>query len=335
MAEVESNGFPPESVDVAIVGAGIAGLIAGTLLQRAGVSVAVVDKGRGVGGRMSTRRTDAGIFDHGAQYFTVRTAAFQRFVNEWMDAGVIREWFRHLDDEKESAGHPRYIGVRGMSSVPKTLAAGLSVRTGFRVSSIHWNDGIWSLRDAAGSVGLCSRFLLMTAPLPQTFALVEEALPKVIDTNEAERFRGFSYRRSLTAMVTFGAPTRIGGFGGLKHGHEDVAWVADNHLKGISPVPGAVTIHSSYGFGERYWDADPAEWSQRLIEAVRDCCDGPVEALQTHRWRFNIPDRPMDQEVYLKRREHLVLAGDAFGGPRVEGSALSGIAAAEKLLEIL
>jgi renalase len=67
-------------VKVAIVGAGIAGLSCALRLQQDGCNVAVLDKGRGAGGRMSTRRIampggeGAGgevAFDHGAQYLTI------------------------------------------------------------------------------------------------------------------------------------------------------------------------------------------------------------------------------------------------------------------------
>ena len=54
------------TTDVLIIGAGIAGLTAGKALQPAGLSVQLVDKGRGVGGRLSTRRFANGAwFDHG------------------------------------------------------------------------------------------------------------------------------------------------------------------------------------------------------------------------------------------------------------------------------
>jgi renalase len=57
----------PQTTDVLIVGAGIAGLAAATDLHAAGRTVLVVDKGRGVGGRLASRRIGAATFDHGAQ----------------------------------------------------------------------------------------------------------------------------------------------------------------------------------------------------------------------------------------------------------------------------
>ena len=61
---------------VAIVGAGLAGLMAGRTLAEAGHEVVLLDKGRSPGGRLATRRIGAATLDHGAQFFTVRSEAF-------------------------------------------------------------------------------------------------------------------------------------------------------------------------------------------------------------------------------------------------------------------
>ena len=75
-----------------IIGAGMAGLLAGTFLQENGIDVTVLDKGRGVGGRMATRRLGEGRADHGAQFFTVRSEVFASWVDDWLTAGVVLEW---------------------------------------------------------------------------------------------------------------------------------------------------------------------------------------------------------------------------------------------------
>jgi phytoene dehydrogenase-like protein len=63
--------------DVIVIGAGVSGLIAARTLQATGARVLGLDKGRGVGGRMATRRTDWGVFDHGAQFLTARDPQFR------------------------------------------------------------------------------------------------------------------------------------------------------------------------------------------------------------------------------------------------------------------
>ena len=96
---------------IVIVGAGIAGLLAAQTLKRAGKDVLVVDKGRGVGGRMATRRVGAGVIDHGAQFFTVRSERFGALVAEWQAAGLVTEWthgFADAERQWKNDGYPRH-----------------------------------------------------------------------------------------------------------------------------------------------------------------------------------------------------------------------------------
>lgn len=74
--------------DILIIGAGMSGLTAASALQQAGREVIVVDKGRGVGGRMATRRIGAATFDHGAQFVTARTPRVAAAIQEWLKQGV-------------------------------------------------------------------------------------------------------------------------------------------------------------------------------------------------------------------------------------------------------
>ena len=69
-------------MDVIIVGAGMAGLSAARELEKRGRSVALLDKGRGVGGRMANRRFEGARFDTGAQFFSVRSRPFRRLLEE-------------------------------------------------------------------------------------------------------------------------------------------------------------------------------------------------------------------------------------------------------------
>ncbi len=321
-------------VDVLVVGAGIAGLLAATRLTEGGLKVRVLEKSRGYGGRMATRRMGEAVFDYGAQYFTVRTPTFAAHVERWVSDGLIREWFRKFPNEESSTGHPRYIGISGMTTVPKALAAALDIELESKVEAAYWTGSSWRLR-LAGGAERQGRFLFLSTPVPQAVEILRAGGGDLMESGRMDEAIGIRYERSLTAMVLFDQASEVGGFGGMKSGHPDLSWIADNHLKGISPVPGSITIHSSYDFGKEFWDADPKAWSARLIEAAREVCPGEVVEVRPHRWGYNIPVNPLEDTVFLKRREHLVLAGDGFGGPRVEGSAVSGIDAAERLLDII
>src|SRR4051812_28611384 len=75
---------------IAVIGAGIAGIACARTLAQAGHRVSVFEKSRGTGGRMSTRDTEFGGFDHGAQYFTVRDARFEKVLAN--TSSMVRPW---------------------------------------------------------------------------------------------------------------------------------------------------------------------------------------------------------------------------------------------------
>jgi len=62
-----STGGLPDQVDVSIVGAGLAGLVAARVLSRAGLSIAVIEASDDVGGRVRSDIVDGFILDRGFQ----------------------------------------------------------------------------------------------------------------------------------------------------------------------------------------------------------------------------------------------------------------------------
>jgi len=133
-----------------VIGAGVAGLSAASELHRQGKSVLVIDKGRGVGGRMATRRVGSLRMDHGAQFITIRDSRFESRVTPLLTTGELFPWslgFPLWSDgsiHPRPEGHPRFACRSGMSALPKFLSQGLELSLGdaatkiSRDSSDHW-----------------------------------------------------------------------------------------------------------------------------------------------------------------------------------------------------
>ena len=319
-----------EELDIVVIGAGMAGLMAASLLQEHGREVVVLDKARGPGGRMSTRRFGEYRLDHGAQFFTVRNPEFAEYVQRWESAGVAQVWSHGFREEED--GHPRYRGSEGMNSIPKWIARNLNVRTTQRVQAIRYHEQGWRL-DIENHPSLLARKLLVTSPVVQTLEMLQQGEVS-LDTIAQRALERIAYDRCLALMVLPKVPLPLPAHGGWQLQEEPLQFVADNASKGL-PNPGpALTIHLGPQTSREHWDA-PIEV---LVELVQNHLQQrgfklTVQEQQLHRWRYSQPNTLHDHPCLVAETEApLVFAGDAFAGPKVEGAALSGLAAARVLL---
>lgn len=333
---------------VLFLGAGLAGLVGARRLVDHGWRASLIDKGRGVGGRLATRRLDlpsgaVGRFDHGAQYFTARDAQFQQAVAAWTAAGVVRLWTDDFatDPLRQAARpasleqhvHPRYFAPQGMNSLAKHLARGLDVRTGLRIVRLESVAGRWTAHAETGET-FDADAVVLTFPVPQSLALVDASrieLPSDLRT----ALNQVDYAPCLALMVALDGPSRVPRPGGLFTGPEPIGWIADNSQKGVDSQPACVTLHAGPEFSRTHYDAPADKVIRTLLEAAAPWFGSKPVATALHRWRYSIP-----VSLYPERSAEwrpgdggpLLFAGDAFGGARIEGAYLSGFDAAGRLL---
>lgn len=317
--------MPFNPTDVIIIGAGVSGLLAATALKRAGLQVTVLEKSRGLGGRMATRRFAGAVFDHGAQYFTARSGHFQEYVESWVEAGVAQPWFNRIFGENGEL--ISYRGAPTMNAVGKYLAEDLDVQRESLVSAISHHGDHWKVQ-VVGKPELHARSVIMTAPPEQGRAMLEAGgfeLPPEISRS----LHGVHYAKSITVMAVLDGPSGLPEPGTLQpDGGEPLAWVADNQMKGISPLP-CLTIQSGAIYAQRCFDFPDDQRVPPLLDAVRPHIKANIIETLAHRWRFAFRREGVEGECVALPEHNLWFAGDSFIGARVEGAALSGLAAAD------
>lgn len=323
-----------QSKEILVVGAGISGLLAARRLAHRGATVRIFEKSRGVGGRLATRRGAAGVFDHGAQFFTARDPQFQALVREWEKAGVVKPWgdgFTLSSGGLKRDGETRFCGTRGMTSLAKHLAEGLDLRLNTRVTGLASCPGGWQLTVEGGAT-FRGDAVLLTAPVPQSLTLLIQGGVK-LDAAVQDRLDRIRYAPCLALLIQLAGPSRILPPGGVWFPGEPVAWMADNRLKGISEgEASAVTLHAGPEFSRLHWETPEEEVTAQLLEVAEPWLGGAPVQTQLHRWRYSLPVVTDTERCrIIQEPAALAIAGDAFGGPRVEGAALSGLAAGETL----
>jgi renalase len=311
-----------------IIGAGMAGLTAARQLSAKGWEIVVLDKGRGVGGRLATRRIEQARADHGAQYFSATTPDFQRVVQELLADQVITQW---KPESASPAGKLHYVGVEGMNAVAKNLARNLTVLTAETVISFRPDGSQWRVETESGG-DYRADALLITIPAPQALALVERS-GFTLSTANQSALSAISYQPCIAVMVALTKPSLLPAPGAVRYETGDIAWVVDNAQKGISPGQPSVTIHASADFSRTHFDNDLTAIGRQLADQLSDVIPADsIHAIQVHRWRYSLADQ-RHPTPYLAADTPLTLlfGGDGFGAGNVEGAFTSGMAMAGSL----
>jgi len=318
---------------ILVLGAGLSGLSAARQLISQGHEVTVVDKGRGIGGRMATRRFAGGVFDHGAQFFTIRSPELRGELDTWQEQNVVAHWFDGYpspDNRKPDDHHPRFRGETGMTGIAKFLAAGLDVRLNTEIVALKRDGATWQAKTASGETFSADK-LLLTAPVPQSLALLASS-GEVLPTPARETLQTLAYEPCFALLVQLGQPSAIPAPGLYYVEGETIYWIADNFQKGISPLEGSVTIHSSSAFAKAHYDEDENTVALLLLEAARGYLGSAPKDWQLRRWRYSKPENPLQIGALWVPELAVCFAGDALNGAKVEGAYLSGLEAAKKMV---
>ena len=334
---------------VAIIGAGMTGLTAAHALVRSGLDVRVLDKGRGPGGRMASKRLASTTADHGAQYFTARDSRFKQQVARWVEDGVVDQWRGRLG--VVSAGRPvpladesvkRYVGVPRMSALTRHLSSGLNVTTGCRVQRISPAPGVgWMLQDDSGSnIGVFD-YVILTVPPEQAVDLLQSIPQLAARVSDVRMLPCWSVvlRFAEPLSVSFDGIFAARGVGSHQTGlvpetDLPLGWVARNSSKPGRPADECWVAHASPSWSRANLEVDRAEVQQRLTSAFFDLVGldhtTPVETI-AHRWRYAKCENPRPDGCMWDPDLGIGVAGDWCQGANVEAAYLSGLAIAEAL----
>lgn len=298
-----------------IVGAGLSGLSLATVLLEQGQEVTILDKSRGIGGRMATRRTlDGGRIDHGAQYFSAKSPAFKAFLTKMEEEKVVSEWA--LAQRK----HLRFIGRNGMKSIAQKMAEKMVVHTTEKVLRIEEKVVI-----SQSNHRFSFDELILTIPIPQALELLADSQIQLTE-DEKKALEQVEYDSCLAVLAILKEPTCIP-TGGMMFEDSPVAWLADNFQKGISSEP-TLTLHASAAFSQVHLEATDLEvLGKQLLETVSTWIEPRnVVSFQVHRWRYSLVRQRCPKPFLSLANGFIHLAGDAFGNENsnVEGAFLSG-----------
>lgn len=318
---------------IAVVGAGIAGLGCARELSARGHELRIFDKARGPGGRTSTRRSEHGGFDHGAQYFTARDPGFAAAAAGWEAAGVVAPWTGRIVGLRagEASAAPsesvRRVGVPRMSALAGHLAEGLDLSCGVRIAELRSGAGSWELEDEDGQSRGGFDAVVVATPAEQAVPLLAPA-PEL-----AQRAASAELAPCLAVMAGWEQRLEVA-FDGAFVEDAPLAWVArDSSKPGRGPGERWV-LHASAEWSLDHLEQEPSTWSAALLEAFGVALGQRIPEpshLQGHRWRHARATRPLEPRWLWDPSLRIGACGDWCGGTKVEAAWRSGVGLAGRI----
>lgn len=310
------------SLSYAIVGAGMAGAVLARRLAAAGHAVVILEKSGGTGGRLATRRTDFGTFDHGAQYVSARSKDLRALIANLQADGATAAW--HPGD----ADHARFTGLPGISGLVKPLLKDITVVNRFEVASVaRAGDHV----QAVSTDGDRRSFdhLIVTAPSPQAHRLLADIDPVFGQLGTVR------YAPCWTAMFTFDRrqeslpDTHRGG------GEDVIGWLVRENARPGRSGNERFTVQAGPSWSRANLELDKPEAAAHLLTALGALypgLDAPVHAV-AHRWRYSLVEVPLGQPFLATADRRISVCGDGMLGGKVEAAHDSAAALADHLLD--
>jgi len=337
-------------LNVAIVGAGIAGLACANLLAERGVTVTLFDKARGPGGRMSTKRLDRDYLDLGAQAFTAREPAFRDALADWRSLGIASRWPSICYQASPHSWqlhhdpHTCYSGVPRMSAITRHLAntfqahSQSTLQLATRIEALDRLPNGWQLIDSKGARFGPYHSVVLTAPPPQTLPLVAPW-----DARLAAACQARPQRSCWAAWAILDKPLPAPAHGRYDWHmayvtHPALRVVSRNHTKpGRERQPESLSLMAHLDWSDRHLEDTEQTVADALWNAFTSLipAETPLPervASGAHRWRYAQPSAN-DDRLYLYSDSGLAMCGDSFSRSRVESAWCSGTRLAQALVD--
>ncbi len=350
---------------IAVIGAGVAGLAAAGRLQEAGFNCTIYEKSRGVGGRAATRRVDRFTFDHGANYVKAPDGPLRALVegsrgsqgDPAHDIGrpvwVFDAAGRIAEGDPAQNADEKWTWRSGITALAKSMAAGLPIAFGQQVTRIApGKSARYGLFDAADALLAEADAVLFTPPGPQTAAILcRSNIAAALRDEVLALLEPVQYRRCIAYVFAFPRRPQVPWYAlvNLDRRHP-IAWLACEHDKPgrVPDGSGLMMAQMSHDFSVAHWDdvakgtagsavgmpfPPSAETVAGLIGEVIGQELGEPGWVHLQRWRYALPDGSADFDQLNRNGVGLFFAGDYVTGlGRVHLAIESGWQVAERIV---
>ncbi len=328
--------------DVAIIGAGISGLVCAQQLHQAGYRVVVVEKSRGLGGRVTTRRLQDTCADRGLGYLLPNGELTKSFVELLHSQNILTVWtdtvYELTAENKLTAvkGLPLYIAPNGMSEVARFLAKDLEIKLDRRVVGLSLDNDCWHLQIENSNTEVVAKAVVVAIPAPQALTL----LAPIASTLVLDSLRSVEFSSCISAIAGYPASMVLPPWQAVTVMDDDtLAWMGIDSSKRPGMRSPVVVFHSAAKFAQTFIDTEDLQpVGQQLLDKAAKLLPelANPDWLQVDRWRYAFPTIPLANNcLNAHTPQPIICCGDWCGSDRLESAMRSGNAAAEQINQVL
>ena len=314
-----------QKFDVAVIGAGIAGLWTCKKLRSAGFKVALIDKSRGLGGRMATRRAGTLQFDHGAQFFTASKPAFLGLVSDLVTDDLCAKWFGD-----------RYVATPRMSAIGRGLLDNEEdLYLNQQVRRIQREANGWFIKFEQAGHNIIGnghiKNIVVAVPAPQAIDIIGT------EYSAFEKLKNVQYAPCWTLILALEKPLQMDDvYMEFPDGHALRSISQNSSKPGRGEVAGlhTIVVHASQDWSIQNLEHDKETVQDTLLSIVSDTFDfqTPPHYISAHRWRFAEVTQAAKVPFLWDSKIGLGACGDWCTGPRIELAFESGNALANEII---
>ena len=309
---------------IVIIGAGVSGLLCGARLSKAGHSVHVIDKGRNIGGRLSTRRKDGAVFHHGA-------CSLPDFYQKKDLPEFGLEIFKKAERTKiiHREGN-LFEPVSSVSNLVSFLATDLKIQVSCEATSLNLQKNTLEVRQTDKERKQISYdFLILSIPPNQARILINNKIDRFDDHLNKVRMRA-----SAAALFSFNLnPETVR----AKHfSNENIQVEVENNRFQCEQKLLCLTVHTKEPFAREVVSNEKNKIKEILFGELSSIF--PVSLPKPtyaagHRWLYGFTERSLGKPYLFYEKENVGICGDWCSGSTILDAASSGVELAEQILK--
>jgi renalase len=318
---------------IAIIGTGVSASILAFLLSDKNHEIILFEKARGLGGRLSGKRTDFGKIEHGAQFFTVKTRGFSEFLLKNFTKDELISWHPKIAAYHNGLFNNLEVDYKilqpAMNQFSKNLLSGFKINLTTKIDRLELDSGKWHLY--AGKEKFSSFDLVIsTAPPLQSYDLLKNIADFAEQLKNYEMLPTHAFLGVLKDYPDFD-------YEAVKFlDHEIFSWFAVQNSKDHDRSNYRFILHTKHEWSLENLEITIAEFRRVFVTSFQEFInlkETDFKFSLLHLWRYASPlnYELKESDILFDWKNNLAVCGDYLTGGNIEAAFLSAKNLANKL----